>query len=118
MKKKKISIDLLASVIGTKRKGLNLTQEDLGNKTGINRQIIGRIETKKHMPSLEQLNNLLDFLEIEFEEIVEEKSENEIFLAMMGEAKTIEEQEWFEKMISMMLCIRKHERLRRAYDVK
>ena len=115
---KRISVERLSTLVHQARDKKNLTQEQLGNLTGINRQIIGRIESGKHIPSIEQLNIILEFLHINFNEIIEEKKDEELFLAMMGEAKTSEEKDWFEKMISMLLCIQKHERLRRAYDVK
>ena len=113
---KQISVELLAKLVIEKRKLKNLTQIELGEKTGINRQIIGRIELQKHIPSIDQLNTLLSYLEVNFEDIVIETKEDDMFLAMMGEAKTDEEEEWVKKMISMMLCIQKHERIRSAYN--
>lgn len=105
---KQISMEMLARKVKEKRG--NRTQSEIEYLTGINRQIIGRIENGKHIPSVPQLNIILDKLGIGFEEIIEEK-EQSVFVAMMGEAKTEEEKEGFEKMISMMLCLRKYERL-------
>lgn len=106
---KQISVEYLAKKVKDKRG--ERTQADIELLTGINRQVIGRIEKGKHIPSLPQLNTLLEKLEIDFEEITETKEQN-IFAAMMGEAKTNAEKEGFEKMVSMMLCLRKYERLR------
>lgn len=104
-----ISVELLARRVKEKRG--ERTQGEIEALTGINRQIIGRIEKGKHTPSVPQLNLLLETLGVEFSEIIESK-EKSVFVAMMGEAKTDAEKEGFEKMISMMLCLRKYERLR------
>lgn len=106
---KQISIEILSKKVKEQRG--ERTQADIEALTGINRQIIGRIEKGKHIPSLPQLNLLLEKLDINFEEITETK-EKSVFAAMMGEAKTEAEKEGFEKMVSMMLCLRKYERLR------
>jgi len=114
---KKISLEKLSQLVIENRKRLGLTQEDLGDITGINRQLIGRIESMKFLPSLMQLEVLLNKLNIEFNSIVEEETADDIFLAMKGAAITPEEKQGVEKMISMMLCLRKHEVLRRKlYD--
>ncbi|MGG5252410.1 helix-turn-helix transcriptional regulator [Neobacillus sp. SM06] len=105
----RISVELLANKVKEKRG--ERTQGEIETITGINRQIIGRIENGKHIPSVPQLNALLNTLGIDFHEIIESK-EKSVFAAMMGEAKTEAEKEGFEKMISMMLCLRKYERLR------
>lgn len=46
-----------------------------------------------------------------------EKAEQNVFNLMISKAKTEEERIGFEKMISMMLTIRKYERLRRLYNI-
>lgn len=110
---KQISVELLADKVKEKR-GIR-TQADIEQLTGINRQVIGRIEMGKYIPSVPQLNVLLEKLGIEFNEILEKK-EQSVFAAMMGEAKTEQEKAGFEKMIAMMLCLRKYERLRGLKD--
>ncbi len=107
--RQQISVIRLAERVKTQRG--NRTQGDIEQLTGINRQVIGRIESGKHIPSVPQLNKLLDVLEIDFSEILENKEQN-VFVAMMGEARTPVEKEGFEKMVSMMLCLRKYERLK------
>jgi transcriptional regulator with XRE-family HTH domain len=114
---KQISLEKLGSIVESKRKELGLSQEELGDMTNIHRQTIGRIELKRHLPSLPQLNSLLKSLEINFEEIIEERTNQDVFLAMLGETKTEVEKAGFKKMISMMLCLRKHDRLRRTLNV-
>lgn len=111
-----ISLDKMGALVEQRRKSLGWSQEQLSEKTGINRQIIGRIEAKKQIPSIVQMNALIDKLGISFEEITEEQEQQDVFMAMMGAAKTDEEKAGFEKMISIMLCLRKHDRLRRTLD--
>ncbi|MFF2878142.1 helix-turn-helix domain-containing protein [Gottfriedia sp. NPDC057991] len=113
---KHISEKLLAEVVKKKRVEKNLSQVELGTITNINRQIIGRIEAGSHIPSLPQLDLLLDTLNIDFSEIMVEREQEDVFVAFLGEAKTKEEQEGFEKMVSMMLCFRKHLRLKGVHD--
>lgn len=108
-----ISKEKLAHCVGSERNKLGLSQKELGARAGINSNMIGRIEAGKLLPSFEQLNQLLDQLNINFDDIVEETKDENIFSTMMGEAKTDQEKEWFEKITSMILCIHKHYHLRR-----
>lgn len=113
---KKIDLEKLSLLVSKKRKEKDITQDQLGELTGINRQVIGRIELGKTVPSLNQLQQLLEILEIDFDSILEDKKTEDVFMAMKGEAKTPEEKEGLETMISMMLCLKKHEQLRRVYN--
>jgi transcriptional regulator with XRE-family HTH domain len=114
--KKNISIEKLGELVRKRRVHMGYSQEKLEELTGINRQMIGRIELSKHIPSVSQLNQLMSTLDLGFDEITEEEKPN-VFVAMMGEAKSEKEQQGFERMISMMLCLRKYERLKRVYHV-
>lgn len=109
----KISGSRLADLV-KKQRGIR-TSKEIEVLTGINQQIIERIESGRYIPPLLQLNKLLSFLEIQFIDIIEQKDQS-VFVAMMGEAKTEEEVKGFEKMISMMLCLRKYERLKEVMD--
>ena len=111
---KQISIEILSKKVKEQRG--ERTQVDIEALTGINRQIIGRIEKGKYIPSLPQLNLILEKLDINFEEITETKKKS-IFADMMGEAKTEAEKEGFEKMVSMMLCLIKYDSLRGINNV-
>lgn len=113
---KKIDLEKLSQLVSNKRKEKNITQDQLGELTGINRQVVGRIELGKTVPSLNQLQKLLDVLEIDFHSILEDDGAEDIFMAMKGEAKTTQETKGLETMISMMLCLKKHEQLRRVYN--
>lgn len=62
---KKLSIDKLSNTIISKRKEKKLTQSQLADSTGINRVMIGRIENKEYIPSIEQLQKLGEILDFE-----------------------------------------------------
>jgi transcriptional regulator with XRE-family HTH domain len=113
---KKIDLDKLSLLVSQRRKQKKMTQDELGELTGINRQVIGRIELGKTVPSLSQLQQLLDVLEIDFNSILEDEQVEDVFMAMKGEARDDEEKKGLETMISMMLCLRKHDKLRRVYN--
>lgn len=113
---KKICLDKLSELVIKKRNKLNLTQSELRQKTGINRQLIGRIESGKFIPSITQLETLLTQLNIDFDDIIENEAEENIFSAIRGKAKSEEEKEGLDNMISMMLCLRKHKNLRKALN--
>ena len=110
---KKISLEKLSILVQQRRSEMDISLVDLGYKTGINRLLIGRIESKKFIPSLPQLEILLKVLEIEFNDIIEEEANEDVFVAMRGEAKTEEENSGLDRMISMMLSLRKHDVIRR-----
>lgn len=112
---KKINIKKLSKLMIEERKKRGFTQEQFGKITGVNRQIIGRIEQEKVIPSLSQLDKILEILELDFNSIVEESNTDDVFMSMRGEVKTEEEKDGLDKMISMMLCLKKHSQLRRAY---
>ncbi|MFA9396844.1 MAG: helix-turn-helix transcriptional regulator [Clostridiaceae bacterium] len=108
----KIDINKLSELVKLKRKEKNLTQSQLENLTSINRQIIGRIELSQFIPSIKQLEALLETLGIDFADIIEDNSEPSVLLAMRGKAESSEETEALDHMISMMLCLKKHDILR------
>ena len=62
---KKLSIDKLVSTIHTLRKEKGLTQAHLADVTGINRAMIGRIENKDYIPTVEQMQTLGEVLGFE-----------------------------------------------------
>ena len=55
----------MIDTILSKRKALGLTQASLSEKTGINRVMIGRIENKEYMPSIDQIERLGEVLGFE-----------------------------------------------------
>lgn len=71
---KKLSIDKLSNTIISKRKEKKLTQSQLADSTGINRVMIGRIENKEYIPSIEQLQKLGEILDFEIVDLfIDEK---------------------------------------------
>lgn len=66
---KHLSVDTLCNLIITSRKKKKISQQELSRITGINRLMIGRIENKQHIPSLEQLQALADTLEFDITDI-------------------------------------------------
>lgn len=111
-----ISLAKLAQVVKWQRKELNLTQEILAEKTDINKDLISRLERGSFFPSITQLNGLMEVLGFYLADITEDQEEKKVFMAMMGSARTDAEREGFNQMISMMLCLRKHDRLRKRKD--
>ena len=59
---KKLSHARLAETVIRQRKAMGLTQIDLAGITGINRSMIGRIESEKFRPSTDQLEALAEAL--------------------------------------------------------
>ena len=61
---KKISIQLLADTVVSRRKAMKITQAQLAKATGINRGLLSRLESLDYIPAIEQLQALgeaLDF---------------------------------------------------------
>lgn len=68
----KLSLQKLADTVIDKRKKANLTQQQLAEKTGINRATISRLEVKDFTPSVLQLENLSDVLNFEITDLFTE----------------------------------------------
>ena len=62
---KKLSIDKLVETIHALRKKKGLTQAQLADATGINRAMIGRIENKDYVPTVDQMQMLGETLGFE-----------------------------------------------------
>ncbi len=62
---KKTTLPIISEAIKTARKSHHLTQADLAEKSGLNRATIGRIENGTFMPSIEQLQDLAEALELD-----------------------------------------------------
>ena len=74
---KKLSVDKLVETIHTLRKEKGLTQAQLADATGINRAMIGRIENKDYIPTVEQMQTLGEVLGFEVVDmfVCDEKSD-------------------------------------------
>lgn len=62
---KKLSQSMLADTVAAKRRVMNMTQQELADKTGINRSQLSRLEQQDFMPSIPQLENLAEVLGFE-----------------------------------------------------
>ncbi|MQB57972.1 nucleotide sugar dehydrogenase [Limosilactobacillus reuteri] len=76
---KKLSQKKLTNTIITKRKKTNMTQQELADKTGINRATISRLELMDFMPSIAQLESLSDVLDFDITDLfVESDKPNQL----------------------------------------
>lgn len=69
---KKLNIDKMIDTIINHRKEKSMTQGQLSQLTGIHRTMIGRIENKDYIPTIEQLQNLGEVLDFEIVDLFEE----------------------------------------------
>lgn len=67
---------LLAEAIKEKRKKLNLTQEELSERTKINRLMIGRMEREEYIPTIEQLLRLSETLCFDISSLIQNDVED------------------------------------------
>lgn len=75
----KLSQRELTNIIITKRKKANMTQQELADKTGINRATISRLELMDFMPSIAQLESLSDVLDFDITDLfVESDKPNQL----------------------------------------
>lgn len=79
---KRLSLSLLAETIITNRKEKKMTQEQLSSLTGINRVMIGRIERKDYMPTIEQLEKLAEILDIDIINLYVDESQPSLAAAI------------------------------------
>ncbi|MBR4421310.1 MAG: nucleotide sugar dehydrogenase [Erysipelotrichaceae bacterium] len=69
----------LAKAIKTKRKEMNLSQAELADRVGINRAVLSKLENDSYMPSIEQLEDLQEILGFTYDDISEQKpQENKV----------------------------------------
>ena len=66
---KNFSISKLAQIILTQRKLMNLTQQELADKAGINRSMLCRLENQDYIPSLDQLTRLANTLQFDVADV-------------------------------------------------
>ena len=70
---KKLSPKLISNIVSKKRKKLKISQDELAEKTGINRAMISKLETMKFVPSIEQLEQLQEVLGFEIDDVLEDQ---------------------------------------------
>ena len=71
---KKFSGKALAGLVSGNRKSLKMSQQELADKTGINRAMISRIEKEEYIPSVPQLEALAGALGFEVEDVFKKES--------------------------------------------
>ncbi len=110
---KRLSQKKLAATVKELRKKKNFTQEWISEKTGINRQMIGRLENNEYIPSIAQLEKLADLLGFDIAELFEER-EPLVYTAFRSSSMSEEEQKGVDKMFEMMMASKQQLFLRKA----
>ena len=71
---KKLSTQLLADTVVSRRKALKITQAQLAKMTGIHRGLLSRLESRDFTPSIEQLQALAEVLNFEVTDLFVDSS--------------------------------------------
>lgn len=75
---KKLSPFLLAQIVSSKRKELNMTQKQLSDTTGINRAQLSRLEQQDYLPLIPQLEALGDALGFDLDDVFTDTKSNKL----------------------------------------
>lgn len=67
---KKLSLQLLANTVVSRRKAQKMTQAQLAKATGMNRSILSRLESQGYTPSVDQLQALAEVLNFEITDVL------------------------------------------------
>lgn len=110
---KRLSQDKLVETVKKLRKEKGLSQEQVSNETGINRQMIGRLENKEYLPSIAQLEKLSNILGFEITDLFEER-EPLVYTAFRSSSMSEEEQTGVDRMFEMMMASKQQLLLRKA----
>lgn len=113
---KTLSTKKLAETIKKLREEKGYTKEELGNLTGINRIMIGRIEREDYIPSIVQLEALSNILGFDLTEMFVEKERPNSFVALRSEALSDSEIEGVDKLFKMMLSLKQQIQIRRSFE--
>lgn len=108
-----LSQEKLAAFVKEKRVQLNYTQEQLSEKTGMNRAMISRLEQEKYLPTIPQLECLADVLKFEIAELFRDNQPT-VFTAFRGSNLTSQEKDGVEHLLEMMLVAKQQILLRKA----
>ncbi len=108
----------LSKTVSERRNTLNPTQAELGERTGIHRIIIGRIERENFTPSIGQLQALADALGFEITDMFVEKDQSQSFVALRLRSESMNEieKEGVDTLLSMMFALRQQILLRRKFE--
>ncbi|MBE5845436.1 MAG: helix-turn-helix transcriptional regulator [Butyrivibrio sp.] len=110
---KRLSQEKMANIIKSSRIEKGITQEELSEKTGINRQMIGRLERKEYIPSIMQLEELAGVLAFEITSLFED-TEPMVYTAFRRSMMSPEEQKGVDHMFDMMMASKQQILLRKA----
>ena len=110
---KHLSQERMVETVKRLRKAKNLTQEQLSSETGINRQMIGRLENSEFMPSISQLEKLAEVLGFEIPELFAE-NEPMVYTAFRGSNMSEEERAGVDRLFEMMMLSKQQIFLRKA----
>ena len=110
---KSLSQEKLMATVKKLRKMRNMTQEQLSVATGINRQMIGRLEKGGYMPSVSQLESLSEVLGFEIPDLYVDRKPM-IYTAFRSSGMSKEEKAGVDHMFEMMMASRQQILLRRA----
>ena len=110
---KRLSQEKLSELIRNLRTSMGITQEELSEKTGINRQMIGRMEQNKYIPSILQLEELARALDFDITSLFEEQ-EPTVYTAFRKSSMSEEEKRGVDHMFEMMMAAKQQILLRKA----
>ena len=113
---KRLSLTKLSDVVKQKRKEKSITQEQLCEKTGINRNMIGRMERMTYIPTIPQLERLAEVLSFDIEELLVEDNKPGVYTAFRGSHMTSEERKGTEHLMDMMVAAKQQIMLRKALN--
>lgn len=110
---KRLSQEKMVEIVKQLRKTKDLTQEQLSVDTGINRQMIGRLEKREYMPSIFQLEKLAEVLGFDITDLYVE-NEPMVYTAYRSSSMSEEEKEGVDHMFEMMMASKQQLLLRKA----
>lgn len=111
---KHLSLTKLSDVLKQKRSEKGITQEQLCERTGINRNMIGRIERMTYIPTIPQLEKLAQVLSFDIEELFVDDNKPDMYTAFRGSHMTSEERKGTEHLMDMMVAAKQQIMLRKA----
>ena len=110
---KRLSQEKMIEMVKELRKAKDLTQEQLSSVTGMNRQMIGRLENREYMPSIPQLEKLAEVLGFNIPDLYVE-NEPMIYTAFRSSSMSEVEREGVDHMFEMMMASKQQLLLRKA----
>lgn len=111
---KHLSSSKLSDLLKQKRSEKNITQEQLCERTGINRNMIGRIERMTYIPTIPQLEKLAEALSFDIEGLFVNDNKPIVYTAFRGSHMTEEERGGADHLMDMMLAAKQQIMLRKA----